>query len=114
MPRELLWVVTANRLGLAVADLYFHGSPFRARLDALGRVEAEDVLGAELVLDIGVDVSQLVGVIDVVGVAAGLAAEAAQFVARVDLGAPDADADGVDRNRGAAGVLEGLIGGGLR
>src|SRR5438270_394403 len=82
---------------LAVAHLHGYLAPFRARLDAVGGVEAEDVLGAELVLDVVIDLAQVLGALDVVDVPAGLAAEAAELVARVDLGAADADADAVDR-----------------
>src|SRR5436305_336900 len=102
-------VVAANRLRFSVAHLYVHAPPLRAGLDALGRIEAEDVLGAELVLDVGVDAAELRRLLDVVRVAACLAAEAAQFVARVDLAQADADADRVDRDGGAAGVLDRLL-----
>jgi len=60
-------------------------------------------LGAELVSDVGVDAVDVLSAVDVVDVAAGLAGEAAELVADVDLGGLDAGADAVDRD-GAAGV----------
>src|SRR3954453_1005495 len=104
-----LRVVPPNRLRLAVAHLHVHAAPLRAGLDSLGRIEAEDVLGAELVLDVGVDASEVRSFLDVVSVAAGLAAELGQLVARVDFAHADADTDRVDRDGGAAGVFDGLI-----
>src|SRR3954453_24234361 len=109
-----LRVIPPNRFRFAVAYLHVHAAPLRAGLDSLGRIEAEDVLGAELVLDVGVDASEVGGLLDVVRVAAGLAAELRQFVARVDFAHADADTDCVDRDGGAAGVFDGLIEGEFR
>src|SRR3954463_10980368 len=91
-------VITADRLRFSVAHLHIHRPPLGAGLHTLRRVEAEDVLGAKLVLDVVVDARELRGLIDEVGVAAGLAAEAAEFESRIHLGHADADADRVNRN----------------
>src|SRR5436305_3893185 len=80
-PARPLWVIPSNRFRGAVAGLHGDLVPLRAGLGPFGRVEAEDVLGTKLVLDIGVDLPQIFGVLDVVDVSAGLVAEAAEFVA---------------------------------
>src|SRR5258708_4001176 len=54
-----LRVIPPYRLRLAVAYLNVHRTPLRARLHTFRRIEAEDVLGAELVLDVGVDAAEL-------------------------------------------------------
>src|ERR1700680_1567278 len=103
-----LRVVPANGLGLSLAHLHRHLAPLRAGLHAVG-VEAEDVLGAQLVLDVAVDASQIGSLFDEVGISASLGAELRQLVADVDFGRPDADADGVNRHGRAPGVLQRLL-----
>src|SRR5207248_808538 len=104
-----LRVVAANRLCPSLADLHRHLVPLRAGLHAVGRIEAEDVLRAQLVLNVRVDASELARGLDVVHVPAGLRGELTELVARVDLRRTDADADRVDRHRGALRVLDGLL-----
>jgi len=96
------------RRALTRADICGRGTP-TTNASAWALNEAEDVLRAELVLDVGVDAAQIGGLLDVIRVAAGLAAELRQLVAHIDLRRVDADADRVDRHRGAARVLERLI-----
>src|SRR5213082_3602037 len=82
---RVLRVVPPNRLCPSVADLHRHLAPLRSGLHVIRGVEAEDVLRPELVLDVAINPAELRGVLDVVRVAAGLSAEAAEFVADVDL-----------------------------
>src|ERR1051325_10661094 len=70
-----LRVIPPNRLRLPLADLHGHLVPLRAGLDVLRRIEAEDELRAELVLDLAVDAEEVGRLFDVIDVAAGLAAE---------------------------------------
>src|SRR5207247_1240137 len=70
-----LRVVPPQRLRFSLAHLQRDLVPFRAGLDALRRIEAEDVLGAELVLDVRVDSVQVLGAIDVIDVAARFCTE---------------------------------------
>src|SRR5258707_9694611 len=89
-------IVSPNRLCASLADLHGYLAPLRSRFHGVRGIEAEDVLRADLVLDVGVDSAQLHRSLDVVRVAAGLAAELAEFVADVDLGAVDSDSDRID------------------
>src|SRR2546423_1762206 len=61
---QLSRIVPAYRLCLSLAHLHVHLAPFRAGLHAVGGVDAEDVLRAELVLDLAVHAQQIRGLLD--------------------------------------------------
>src|SRR4051812_35451904 len=102
-------IVAVDRLCASFADLHTHLMPLAPGLHAVGRIETEDVLRAELVLDVAVDRAELRRVLDRVEVPARLAAELPELVLHVDVGRTHPDPDGVDRHRRAAGVLDRLI-----
>lgn len=72
-----LRIVAADGFGFAFADLHRHFAPLAARLDPLGGIEAEDVLRAQLVLDVGVDPVQVGGRFDLVQIPACLSTKPA-------------------------------------
>src|SRR5438309_1091007 len=74
-----LRVVPPDRLGLPLAHLHRYLAPLRAGLHAV-RIEAEDVLGAQLVLDVAVNAPQIGRLFDEVGAPACLRAELRQLV----------------------------------
>src|SRR5438552_16808144 len=85
-PHSTSRVIPADRLGPSFADLHRYLVPLGAGLDAVRRIKTEDVLGAELVLDVGVNAIEIGGGLDVIDIAARLRAEASELEARVDLG----------------------------
>src|SRR5437764_14035408 len=107
-------IVPPYGLRLPFAHLHVHLAPLAAGLDAVGRIDAEDVLRAKLVLNLVVAAIEVRGLLDVVDVAARLGAEPAQLESRVHFRGAGADADGVDGPGGAAGVAERRTDRGLR
>src|SRR5438128_12568052 len=102
-------VVTANRLRLTLRHLHGNGMPFRAGLHVFARIKTEEVLRAQLFLDLVVDAAEIRNLIDVVNAAAGFGAELSESVPHVDLGRADADSDAVDRHARPPRIVERLI-----
>src|SRR5438445_7212698 len=102
-------VVTANRLRSPHAHLHSPAVLLRARFNIAGRIETEEILRAQLVLDLVANTAEIRDLVDVVDAAAGFGAELSESVPHVDLGRADADSDPVDRHARPPRIIERLI-----
>src|SRR5262249_41836656 len=103
-----LWIVPADRPRLQARrlDLYLGLAPLVLARVGVGPVVGQQVLAAEILVDLLVDALEVLRRVDVERLASGDLRDLVELVLDLEVGARDPQPDRVDREAGLAHVLE--------